>query len=821
MAVSRAGQSPTRTKPILGMLPPMAATTVVFETDLGTFEIALDEERAPKSVANFLTYVDEKHYDGTIFHRVIPGFMAQGGGYDATYEKRPVHDPVENEADKTRKNTRGTVAMARTSEPHSATAQFFVNVADNGFLDHTAKIEQRLGLHRVRRGHLRHGRRRQDGRRRDRLEGTVREGRAAQADRRSSLRVASNVMRAARRSAHGPFPRPAPCPGCRVRRRAAGARRVCVVARWLARARAPARGCAACRSRKRAPRAERRAGAGARARARAAATSPRCDVMPRFAAVDAAVAAAIDAGKMPGCVLIVGRHDEVLLRKAYGSRALLPERVPMTLDTVFDLASLTKPVATSTSIMILVERGQDRSPCAGVAVRPRARASCPRSRSSSSSRTRAGCRRRRRSPTTRRRRVERSQRHDEEARREPRRQAEDAAGRAVPLLRRRVHRARGDRATPLPATISRRSRREEIFTPLGMTDTGLPAGRGAPRARRADRAARRRTGWRVTCTIRAPGRWAASRGHAGLFSTADDLARYARAMLGKGALDGKRIVSDEDVRHWTARRETSSGGRALGWDKDSRFATHRSALLSPRAFGHGGFTGTVMWIDPGQGSLCRVPLEPRASRRKGRREPARRRARDARRRRERDATGIDVLRAESFERLKGAHVGLVTNASARAKDGTSTHRRVARRAERDALGDLLARARRSRRREGKIADGTYHGVPVYSLYGDRFVADGLDARRHRHARLRSAGRRRALLHVRVDDAARDEGGRRQEAALRRARSTEPDRRRDVSGPVLEPGRGGLVREPPCAPRSPRHDDGRARAAVRGRRQARA
>src|SRR3954451_8915095 len=121
------------------MLPAMAANTVVVETDLGTFEIALDEERAPKSVANFLKYVDEKHYDGTIFHRVIPGFMAQGGGYDASYEKKPVHDPVENEADKTRKNTRGTVAMARTNEPNSATAQFFINVADNAFLDHTAK----------------------------------------------------------------------------------------------------------------------------------------------------------------------------------------------------------------------------------------------------------------------------------------------------------------------------------------------------------------------------------------------------------------------------------------------------------------------------------------------------------------------------------------------------------------------------------------------------------------------------------------------------------------------------------------------------------
>lgn len=119
------------------MLAPMP--NVLIETDKGNIEIELDEQKAPKSVANFLAYVDAKHYDGTIFHRVIKGFMAQGGGYDASYEKRPVKDPVPNEADNGLKNTRGTVAMARTSDPHSATAQFFVNVVDNGFLDHTDK----------------------------------------------------------------------------------------------------------------------------------------------------------------------------------------------------------------------------------------------------------------------------------------------------------------------------------------------------------------------------------------------------------------------------------------------------------------------------------------------------------------------------------------------------------------------------------------------------------------------------------------------------------------------------------------------------------
>ena len=112
---------------------------VILETNKGPITIELDAEGAPKTVANFLQYVDAKHYDGTIFHRVIPGFMAQGGGYDTSYEKKPVKAPVENEARAAAKNIRGTVAMARTSDPHSATAQFFVNVTDNAFLDHKAK----------------------------------------------------------------------------------------------------------------------------------------------------------------------------------------------------------------------------------------------------------------------------------------------------------------------------------------------------------------------------------------------------------------------------------------------------------------------------------------------------------------------------------------------------------------------------------------------------------------------------------------------------------------------------------------------------------
>jgi cyclophilin family peptidyl-prolyl cis-trans isomerase len=115
------------------------ATTVVIDTSFGPIHIALEDELAPKTVANFLSYVDSGHYDGTIFHRVIDGFMAQGGGFDEAYEKRATKAPIQNEADNGLKNTRGTVAMARTSDPHSATAQFFINVADNAFLDHKSK----------------------------------------------------------------------------------------------------------------------------------------------------------------------------------------------------------------------------------------------------------------------------------------------------------------------------------------------------------------------------------------------------------------------------------------------------------------------------------------------------------------------------------------------------------------------------------------------------------------------------------------------------------------------------------------------------------
>jgi peptidyl-prolyl cis-trans isomerase B (cyclophilin B) len=109
--------------------------TVQLDTSAGAIRIELDDERAPISSANFLAYVKSGHYDGTVFHRVIKGFMVQGGGFEAGMKQKPAGKPIENEARNGLKNARYTLAMARTSDPHSASAQFFINTNDNGFLD--------------------------------------------------------------------------------------------------------------------------------------------------------------------------------------------------------------------------------------------------------------------------------------------------------------------------------------------------------------------------------------------------------------------------------------------------------------------------------------------------------------------------------------------------------------------------------------------------------------------------------------------------------------------------------------------------------------
>lgn len=118
---------------------------VLMKTSLGEIEIELDAGKAPKTTTNFIEYVEKKHYNGTIFHRVMEGFMIQGGGFEPGMKEKRAGSSIVNEADNGLKNLRGTIAMARTSEPHSATAQFFINVVDNPFLDFKSKTPQGWG----------------------------------------------------------------------------------------------------------------------------------------------------------------------------------------------------------------------------------------------------------------------------------------------------------------------------------------------------------------------------------------------------------------------------------------------------------------------------------------------------------------------------------------------------------------------------------------------------------------------------------------------------------------------------------------------------
>lgn len=123
----------------------MAAPTVEMKTNLGTVVIELNEEKAPKTVKNFLEYVDQKYYDGTIFHRVIKGFMIQCGGFDTDEKRKSTMDPIKNEATNGLKNFKGTIAMARTGVVDSATSQFFINLADNDFLNNSGTTARTFG----------------------------------------------------------------------------------------------------------------------------------------------------------------------------------------------------------------------------------------------------------------------------------------------------------------------------------------------------------------------------------------------------------------------------------------------------------------------------------------------------------------------------------------------------------------------------------------------------------------------------------------------------------------------------------------------------
>jgi uncharacterized protein YbbC (DUF1343 family) len=423
---------------------------------------------------------------------------------------------------------------------------------------------------------------------------------------------------------------------------------------------------------------------------------------PRMVAIDAAVEESISRGELPGAVVLVGNRDRVVFRKAYGNRAVLPAREPMTVDTVFDVASLTKPVATATSVMILVERGK-------VALRDPVVRYIPEFAPEGGDREkvtveqllthRAGL-----PPDdpielytgTRAEIFERKYRQPLEAAPGSRFRYSDVGYEVLGELVRRVS------GEPLD-----RFAGENVFRPLGMRDShfrpvaasrflgekmGLtdiswpPISRIAPTERREDR-------W-MRGEVHDPRAYAVGgvAGHAGLFSTADDLSRYCRMVLGGGKLGRARVLSPLGVEALTRPRFYGDDDlRALGWDVATAWSRNRGDLFPPGSFGHTGFTGTSLWLDPssgtyvvflsnhlhpdGKGGVIRlrglVSTIVAASLSTDTRAAARRLAARVPIRRE-VLAGVDALVADGFRPIAGKRVGLVTHAAARARDGRST-----------------------------------------------------------------------------------------------------------------------------------------------------
>jgi uncharacterized protein YbbC (DUF1343 family) len=454
------------------------------------------------------------------------------------------------------------------------------------------------------------------------------------------------------------------------------------------------------------------------------AAAERADGDPALAPIEGFVQEAIASASVPGAVVVVGRHDRVLFRRAYGCREVEPDRVAMTTDTLFDLASLTKPLATATSVMALAERG-------ALALDDPLAKYVPECAANGKSGI--------------------TLRHlllhvaglpagtpkDDYAhgREEAIRRICAISSRAAPgvestytdlgfILLEEVLRRVTSRELPDVAA-------DAIFSPLGMNDTGF-----RPSGARKERAAWTELvdgEWRVG-VVHDPRAYLLGgvAGHAGLFSTADDVAIYARAILGGGSVDGKRLLSPASVASMIAPYDVPGGVRALGWSVQSQW---RGEGLSPRAIGHFGWTGTALWIDPDKDLFTVVltnrvhpdgkgdakPLVARintlAAHVVG---PAVGRSESCPERADEVKTGIDVLRDEQFERLRGARVGLITNASGRARDGTPTLD-LLRNAPGVKLVALFTPEHGLRAdRQGLIPSGVDDrtGLPVYSLYGD-------------------------------------------------------------------------------------------------------
>ncbi len=444
--------------------------------------------------------------------------------------------------------------------------------------------------------------------------------------------------------------------------------------------------------------------------------------------IDAVVQEGLTAARMPGCVIAVGRHGKLAWLKAYGNRQTLPEPVPMTTDTVFDMASITKPVATATSVMMLVEHGQlrlrdevaDYVPDFGVNGKEEITLTqllthhgglIPDNEIGDYDE----------GPAEAWQRILALETHVEPGTKF----VYSDVGFIV--LGQLVQQASGE-------DLNEFSQRE-LFGPLGMCETGfLPSDglrqRAAPTEQRDDR-------W-MQGEVHDPRayRLGGVAGHAGLFSTAEDLAVYAQMMLQQGIYAGVRILSPSTVELMTRAYDVSGAQRGLGWDKLSVYSINRGENFSAHAFGHGGFTGTVLWIDPeldlffiflsnrvhpdGNGNVNSLAgriativasaidptlaVAPAASRLAP---PVK--------------TGLDVLERTDFRLLENQRVGLITNHTGLNRRGISNVQLL--RESRNV--DLVALFSPEHGFEGKLdvaqiddSEDSSTGLKIYSLYGE-------------------------------------------------------------------------------------------------------
>ena len=445
---------------------------------------------------------------------------------------------------------------------------------------------------------------------------------------------------------------------------------------------------------------------------------------PLAAGIETLVNAAIAEGKLPGCVVAIGRKEGVLYERAFGHRALQPEKEAMTVDTIFDLASLTKPVATAASILILRDQGK-------LDLDGKVSRYLPEFTGNG------------KQDITLRQGLTHSSGLPAETR-----VGDFDKGKAFAF--KRIYKLK-PRSAPgarfaysdvgfivLGELINKVAGRDlaafthaKIFAPLGMRDTGfLPAAELRPRIAPTEQ----RKGVFIRGDVHDPRayRLGGVAGHAGLFSTAADLARFARMILARETT----VLSRRSLDDFIAPHDVPDGIRALGWDVASAYSNNRGTTLSPRAIGHGGYTGTSLWIDPeqdlfivflsnrvhpdGKGAindlaagiatwagalLGHPPIAPD--------HPALAKLPFP--------VGIDALVADDFASLRGARVALLTNDAARAGDGRRTTDVLAARQEFSVVALLSPEHGLSATRDERIKDSVDKatGLPIASLYGGK------------------------------------------------------------------------------------------------------